>query len=99
MTRIVLTVALAGLFAAPALAAPVKSAKEALKPLHDLVGEWKGTGGPKHGSRDEREKGAWQEQIVWKCSSRAATPGCGPISPRASTTSRWRSAPRATATS
>ena len=66
MTRIVLTIALFGLLASPTVAAPKKSAREALKPLHDLIGEWKGTGGPKHGSRDEREKGSWQEKIVWQ---------------------------------
>ncbi|MBY0228451.1 MAG: hypothetical protein K2W96_04135 [Gemmataceae bacterium] len=64
MTRAVLTFVLVGLMGAEPM--PKKSAREALKPLHDLIGEWKGMGGPKHGSRDEREKGSWQEKIVWQ---------------------------------
>lgn len=47
-------------------AAPVKgpSKKEALQPLQDLVGEWKGTGTPQGVSVRDRE--FWQETIAWQ---------------------------------
>src|SRR4051812_40608327 len=44
-------------------AADVPSAKEGLKPLHDLVGSWKGTGTP-FGTREEQTKGFWSETIA-----------------------------------
>lgn len=42
------------------------SPREALKPLHDLIGEWKGTGMPQVGTREERDKGVWIESLVWQ---------------------------------
>jgi YHS domain-containing protein len=42
------------------------SKKEALQPLHDLVGEWKGTGTQLRGSKDQRDKGGWFETIAWQ---------------------------------
>ncbi|MGL4550162.1 MAG: YHS domain-containing protein [Gemmataceae bacterium] len=54
------------ILAASAPAAPAVSKKDALKPLHDLIGEWKGTGTPQAGTREEREKGFWVETVVWQ---------------------------------
>lgn len=45
-------------------AEPVKSPKEALRPLNPLVGSWKGTGTP-DGTREERQNGFWTETISW----------------------------------
>ena len=42
-----------------------KPAREALKPLNVLVGSWKGTGTPE-GTPQERQKGHWQETVVWE---------------------------------
>jgi hypothetical protein len=54
------------LCALSAPAAPTVSKKEALKALHDLIGEWRGTGTPQVGSKEERDKGVWYETIVWQ---------------------------------
>lgn len=42
-----------------------KSAKEALQGFNDLIGSWKGTGTPR-GTKEERDKGFWQEVITWQ---------------------------------
>jgi YHS domain-containing protein len=39
--------------------------KQALKPLHDLIGEWRGTGEPA-GTREEKLKNFWTEKIRWE---------------------------------
>ena len=50
----------------PACAAPAKrTAKEALRVFQDLIGSWRGTGTPA-GTREERDKGFWQETIAWQ---------------------------------
>lgn len=41
------------------------TAKEALQGFNDLIGSWKGTGTPQ-GTREEKEKGWWQERISWQ---------------------------------
>jgi hypothetical protein len=48
-------------------APPAKSSREALQPLGDLVGSWRGTGSP-FGSREEQQKGFWVETLScgWK---------------------------------
>lgn len=43
---------------------PVTS-RTALQSLHDLIGSWKATGEPLLGSREERLKGFWVENIAW----------------------------------
>jgi hypothetical protein len=48
---------------APAKAKP--TAREALQPFQDLIGSWRGTGSPA-GTREERDKGFWQETITWQ---------------------------------
>jgi YHS domain-containing protein len=54
-----------------ALAAPAVSrfdgplpAREALKPLNVLIGEWKGTGQPE-GTRRDKQSGFWTEDLAW----------------------------------
>jgi hypothetical protein len=42
-----------------------KTPKEALKALNDLIGGWRGTGEPA-GTREERQRGFWVEQILWE---------------------------------
>jgi hypothetical protein len=42
-----------------------RSTKKALKPLQDLIGSWRGTGTPA-GTREEQQKGFWQETITWQ---------------------------------
>jgi len=44
---------------------PKASPRDALKPLHVLVGSWKGTGTPE-GTPDERQKGHWTETVAWE---------------------------------
>jgi hypothetical protein len=65
MKRMILA-SLIGLLAvtAPAAAAK-KTAKQALAGLQDLIGSWKGTGTPQ-GTREERQRGFWQEEIGWQ---------------------------------
>jgi len=60
------TVVLAGFLASTTLAdTPKASPRDALKPLHMLVGSWKGTGTPE-GTPDERQKGHWTETVAWE---------------------------------
>lgn len=47
--------------AAPDTTAP----REALKPLGDLIGSWRGTGNPA-GTREEQQKGFWSETLAWE---------------------------------
>jgi YHS domain-containing protein len=47
-------------------AAPPRSPKQALQPLQDLIGDWKGTGTQLRGTKDERDKGGWFETAVWQ---------------------------------
>ena len=59
-------VLLGGILAGTSLAdAPKVSPRDALKPLHLLVGSWKGTGMPE-GTPDERQKGHWTETVAWE---------------------------------
>ena len=47
-------------------AAPAKKApREALRAFQSLIGSWKGTGLPS-GTREERDRGMWQEKIGWQ---------------------------------
>jgi len=41
------------------------TAKEALGAFHGLIGAWDGTGLP-DGTREQRDKGFWQESIAWQ---------------------------------
>lgn len=55
---------------APAVAvasddAPKRTPKEALQAFNDLIGSWRGSGEP-NGTRDEKQKGFWQETIAWQ---------------------------------
>src|SRR5262249_30088028 len=40
--------------------------KEALQAVHDLIGEWKGTGNPSQGTAEEKRKNFWVEDIRWR---------------------------------
>lgn len=40
------------------------SAKEALQPLNELIGGWKGVGEPE-GTAQEKQKGFWRETVNW----------------------------------
>jgi hypothetical protein len=42
-----------------------RSPRKALKPLQDLIGSWRCTGTPT-GTREERDRGFWQETIAWQ---------------------------------
>lgn len=49
-------------------AAPEPASKTPLKALqefHDLIGSWRATGMP-YGTREEKERGFWQEKISWR---------------------------------
>ncbi len=46
--------------------APKKSPKEALQGLHDLIGKWRAAGEPQQGTREEKQKGFWTENISWE---------------------------------
>ena len=55
---------------APAVAvaaddAPSRSPREALQAFNDLIGSWRGSGEP-NGTREEKQKGFWQETIAWQ---------------------------------
>jgi YHS domain-containing protein/uncharacterized protein YaeQ len=65
MNRGVLMAALVVLSPLAAADKAKPTAKEALGVFHDLVGSWKGTGLPQ-GTREERDKGFWQEVITWQ---------------------------------
>ena len=45
--------------------APSRSPREALQAFNDLIGSWRGTGEP-NGTREEKQKGFWQESIAWQ---------------------------------
>lgn len=49
----------------PLVAEPV-APRAALTQLHDLIGSWRGTGDPLLGTREEKQKGFWQETITWE---------------------------------
>ncbi|HVS40449.1 MAG TPA: YHS domain-containing protein [Gemmataceae bacterium] len=52
----------------PALSAgdpPKRAPKEALQAFNDLIGSWRGSGEP-FGTREEKQKGFWQESIAWQ---------------------------------
>jgi len=54
------------LFALVGLAwAEPPDARDALQPLNDLIGVWKGTGVPE-GSREEQQRGFWIETMTWE---------------------------------
>src|SRR6516165_2423658 len=38
--------------------------REALQAFNDLIGSWRGAGEP-NGTREEKQKGFWQESIAW----------------------------------
>jgi hypothetical protein len=42
-----------------------KTPQEALRAFQDLIGSWKCTGLP-YGSREQRDKGMWQETVAWQ---------------------------------
>src|ERR1700739_4473876 len=44
---------------------PQRPPKEALQALQLLVGSWRGTGFP-DGTREEKQKGFWEETIRWE---------------------------------
>ncbi len=41
------------------------TAREALQAFNDLIGSWRGAGEP-NGTREEKQKGFWQETIAWE---------------------------------
>src|SRR5271165_4775779 len=45
--------------------APKRTPKEALQVFNDLIGSWHGSGEP-FGTREEKQKGFWQETIAWQ---------------------------------
>src|SRR2546430_2365907 len=45
--------------------APKRTPKEALHAFNDLIGSWRGSGEP-NGTREEKQKGFWQETIAWQ---------------------------------
>ena len=66
MKRTCLVAVWLGVLAPLGLTAPGGSApKEKLQAFQDLIGSWKGTGVPS-GTREERDRGFWQETIVWQ---------------------------------
>jgi len=56
---------LAPAYAVAADDAPKRSPKEALQAFNDLIGSWRGSGEP-NGTREEKQKGFWQETIAWR---------------------------------
>jgi hypothetical protein len=44
---------------------PKRSPKEALQAFNDLIGSWRGSGEP-NGTREEKQRGFWQETIAWQ---------------------------------
>jgi Archaeal TRASH domain len=58
---------LGSLLASSVAAAETKpTAKQALQAFNDLIGEWRGTGEPLVGSRDDRLNNFWTETIRWE---------------------------------
>jgi YHS domain-containing protein len=51
---------------APAAPSAKPTPKEALQSFHELIGSWRGTGTPSGGTREQRDKGFWQETIAWQ---------------------------------
>jgi len=52
----------------PAIGADEKAkptSREALQAFNDLIGSWRGSGEP-NGTREEKQKGFWQETIAWE---------------------------------
>jgi hypothetical protein len=43
-----------------------RTPKEALQTFNDLIGNWRGIGEPATGSREEKQKGFWEESISWE---------------------------------
>jgi hypothetical protein len=41
-----------------------RTPREALQPLNDLIGSWRGTGTPA-GTREEQQRGFWIETVTW----------------------------------
>jgi YHS domain-containing protein len=41
-----------------------RTPREALRPLNDLIGSWRGTGTPE-GTREQKQRGFWTETITW----------------------------------
>jgi YHS domain-containing protein len=54
------------LLAVSLASATPSSSKQALQPLQELIGQWKGTGTLLRGTKEERDKGGWVESIVWQ---------------------------------
>jgi YHS domain-containing protein len=42
-----------------------RSARDALQPLNELIGSWRGTATP-NGTKEEQQRGFWQESIAWE---------------------------------
>ena len=63
---VVMVSGLASLPAADDTPPPKKAAKEALQAFNDLIGSWRGTGLPKIGTKEEKDKNFWQETISWE---------------------------------
>src|SRR5436190_9723829 len=69
MNRAGLLILVLSLVLVPAPAAPSpgkKSDKEALQAFQRLIGDWRGNGTPLVGTREERDKGFWQENVGWQ---------------------------------
>ena len=66
MTRTLGLGLIAGLLVSLGAGAAEKTPREALQACHDLIGEWKGTGKPYFGTREEQQKGFWVETIDWQ---------------------------------
>jgi YHS domain-containing protein len=68
MKRSLVALALFLLFilTAPASSPAKPTPKEALQSFHDLIGSWRGTGTPSAGTREQRDRGFWQETIAWQ---------------------------------
>jgi len=45
---------------------PKKTPKEALQAFNDLIGSWRGTGQPQLGTKEERDKNFWLENVAWE---------------------------------
>ena len=73
MKRTLAALVLLLLFCPATFAAPEKkSSKEALQAFQDLIGSWRGTGNPSSGTREQKDKGFWQETIAWQWQFKAA---------------------------
>jgi YHS domain-containing protein len=54
-------------------AAAPRSPKEALQAFNDMIGTWRGTGEP-NGTREEKQRGFWQEKIAWEWQFKGGDP-------------------------